>query len=218
MIDTLIAALAKAEAPDDAYNPYAQADGEKGTRNAIRRANLRRYLQQMAEYRPPILLVMEAPGYRGMRLTGVPVTSRKLLREGVAEIGLFGVQRGYQDVDEPGFERVQGEQSATIVWGTLAALAKDGQPPAMVWNAYPFHPHKPDLPLTNRLPRRAEVAHGAIFLRMMLDLYAAHIKQVVAVGNVGDASLTELGIDHQKVRHPAQGGKNAFVAGMTALF
>lgn len=220
-MEALIEALAKAESPDDAgdmYNPFAYAASEKGDRNAIRRANFRLYLQQMAEYRPSAILVMEAPGYRGMRLTGVPVTSRKLLREGVESLGLFGASRGYQDVNEPGFERIEGEQSATIVWGTLAALAKDGQPPALIWNAYPFHPHKPDSPLTNRPPRRTEVAQGAIFLRMMLDLYAAHLRMIVAVGNVADASLTELGIAHEKVRHPAQGGKNAFVAGMTALF
>lgn len=217
MINAFIEALAKAESPEDAYNPFAHADGDKGERNAIRRANLRLYLGQMAEVRPSAILVMEAPGYRGMRLTGVPVTSRKLLREGVAELGLFGTSRGYQDVNETGFERIEGEQSATIVWGTLAALAKDGQPPAMIWNAYPFHPHKSDLPLTNRPPRRTEVAQGAVFLRMMLDLYAAHLDMVVAVGNVADTSLTALGIAHEKVRHPAQGGKNAFVAGMTHL-
>ena len=71
-IETLIHDLSTAELPTDAFNEYA-ADDEN---NAIRRANLRLYLGAMAARQPKSLLVMEAPGYRGCRLTGVPVTSQ----------------------------------------------------------------------------------------------------------------------------------------------
>ena len=206
-IDRFIALLAQANVPDDAYNEYADVS----TENALRRANLRRYLLHMAEIQPQTLLVMEAPGYRGCRLTGVPVTSRKLLLEGVPELALFGAAQGYQNPQDAGFERIYGEQSATIVWGTLAGLNSI----PLIWNTYPFHPHKAEQPLTNRKPRKPELQMGADFLRQMLALFAP--QQVIAVGNVAYDTLTRLEISTNKVRHPAQGGKNDFVAGLTAL-
>ena len=154
---------------------------------------------------------MEAPGYRGSRLTGVPVTSRRILLSGVPVLELFGAERGYQATADAGFEDVQGEQSATIVWTTLAEL---GVVP-LIWNTFPFHPHKPGNPRSNRRPRKPEMAQGALFLRRILDGYAP--RKVIAVGNVAHETLNALDVACEKVRHPAQGGKNDFVAGLTAL-
>ena len=204
-IDAFIDQLAQTPTAPDTYNEYAPPDPY----NAIRRANFRHYLLTMAERQPAVMLVMEAPGYRGCRLTGVPVTSRKILLEGVPALGLFG--DGFADVPEPGFERIKGEQSATIVWGTLAEL---GVAP-VIWNTYPFHPHRPGEALTNRKPRRGEIEQGQVFLRAMLDLFTP--QKVIAVGNVAHETLAALGLDCAKVRHPAQGGKNDFVAGLRAL-
>ena len=39
-------------------------------------------------------------------------------------------------------------------------------------------------------------------------------ERLVAIGNHASLSLQRMGIDHAKVRHPSQGGKNLFVAGM----
>lgn len=204
-IEQFIDRLAEASTPyADAYNPFAHGSAY----NDLRRANLARYFAQMIELSPEIMLVMEAPGYRGSRLTGVPVVSRRMLLNGVPALGLFGTANGYQDVPEPGFERINGEQSSTAVWGTLAALGKV----ALVWNSYPFHPHKAGLPLTNRAPRKSETALGAMFLKTLIDLFEC--KTIIAVGNVADATLQRLEVEHCKVRHPAQGGKNDFVRGM----
>lgn len=204
-IRAFITRLSQAKTADDAYNEYAPTNPN----NAIRRENLARYLGRMLEIKPQTLLVMEAPGYRGCRLTGVPVTSRKVLLEGVPELDMFGEERGYQNVVETGFERVYGEQSATIVWSTLAQL---GVIP-LIWNTFPFHPHKSDQPLTNRKPRKPETQLGATFLTTLMDIYQP--KQVIAIGNVAYDTLTTLAVDCVKVRHPAQGGKNDFVKGLT---
>lgn len=203
--DAFIDALAGAQTAPDACNEYAYGSPY----NDLRRANLRRYLHHLAQ--PDTLLVMEAPGYRGCRLTGVPVTSRKLLLQGVPALGLFGAANGFVDVPEPGFEHIQGEQSATIVWGTLAEI---GVVP-LVWNTFPFHPHQPGQPLTNRKPRQPEIEQGAFFLRALLDQYQPG--RVIAVGNVAESSLRRMGVACAKVRHPAQGGRNDFVAGLRAL-
>lgn len=205
---TFIEALSKATPPSlDSFNQFLYGN----VYNDIRRANLARYLSQISQISPSVLLVMEAPGYRGSRLTGVPVTSRRILLNGVPELGLYGSANGYQDVPEPGFEKINGEQSATAVWGTLAAIGKA----AAVWNAYPFHPHKEGLPLTNRAPRRAETELGIVFLREFIDLFG--FETLIAVGNVADDTLNRMNIAHHKVRHPAQGGKNDFVRGMREL-
>lgn len=207
-INAFVERLAKLETTADAYNQFAYGS----PLNDLRRANLTRYFQHMAEQKPAVMLVMEAPGYRGSRLTGVPVTSRRILLDGVPELNLFGKTNGYQDVPEPGFEAIKGEQSATVVWGTLAALKHV----ALIWNAYPFHPRKSATEiLTNRAPRKPEVETGKPFIRDLLDIFGC--QTVIAVGNVADESLRQMGIDHFKVRHPAQGGKNEFVSGMTKI-
>ncbi|MCA9889132.1 MAG: uracil-DNA glycosylase [Anaerolineae bacterium] len=206
-IDSILHALMIAPTAEDAYNEYAAHDPN----NAIRRENFRLYLRHMQARQPKTMLVMEAPGYRGCRLTGVPVTSRKVLLEGVPELDFFGEEKGYHLTHDPEFENVYGEQSATIVWGTLAQL---GHLP-LIWNTFPFHPHKAGKPLTNRPPRAPEKALGAHFLEAMLTLFQP--KQVIAIGNVAHDTLSKIGLECAKVRHPAQGGKNDFVAGLTEL-
>ena len=197
--------LARAETAPDAYNQLGAGDNPY---NAVRRANLERFLNDSYARQPKYALIGEAPGYKGMRLTGVPLMSRRMLLTGIPSLGMFGTARGYQDVPEPGFERTQSEQSGTIAWGTLAEL---GIVP-MIWAAFPFHPHQLGKPLTNRAPRRPEVKMGASFLVEMLEIFQP--QKVIAFGNVAYSSLTELGVPCVKIRHPAQGGKNDFVAGL----
>jgi uracil-DNA glycosylase len=208
-IATLIHDLASVEvAADDVFNQYQLGNNPN---NAIRRANFTLYLQQIAERQPITLLVMEAPGYRGSRLTGVPVTSRKVLLEGVPALKLFGTENGFQDVADAGFEHIYSEQSATIVWNTLAELRHV----PLIWNTFPFHPHETGKPLTNRRPRKRETELGGKFLQRVIDLFTPEL--IIAVGNVAHETLTGIGIPSAKIRHPAQGGKNDFVAGLTAL-
>lgn len=201
----LIERLSLVETAPDAYNQYGAGDN---LYNAIRRANLLRYLNDVWARQTGIVLIAEAPGYRGMRITGLPMISRRILRDGVPSLGVLGTARGYEDVPEPGFENIQSEQSASILWGILPEL---GIVP-LVWGSFPFHPHQPGNPLSNRKPRASEVKLGEPFVRELLEIFAP--EKVIAVGNVGYDLLTGMGISCVKVRHPAQGGKNDFVAGL----
>ena len=205
--ETFIQRLAATPVADDATNQYAAGDNPY---NALRRANLLRYLTDIYERRARVALIGEAPGYRGMRLMGIPFGSRRIVTQGLPALGLFGVERGYVDVPEPGFEAINAEQSGTIVWGTLSELGIA----ALTWGAFPFHPHRLGEPLTNRAPRTPEVATGVPFVRELLDIFQP--EKVIAVGNVAHRQLTALGIPSAKIRHPAQGGKNDFVAGLRA--
>jgi len=98
----------------------------------LRRARLREYLEVHA--RCSLLLVGEAAGYRGARISGIPFTSeRQLTGEGPAEA------------------------TATIVRRTLAELEIE----ALCWNVVPTHP---GTERSNRRPTRDEVGAAYPFL------------------------------------------------------
>ncbi len=193
--DRFIAALARAEVSDRAHNQYADS--------TIRRANLRRYLAAMDAIGPDTLLVGEAPSHRGGRLTGIPFVSETVLCSGVVP------GSGYRKAT-PG-DQLSTEASATMVWSTI----RDIEPLPMLWNAFPFHPFDRGKPQSNRMPAAAELGQGRQFLLALIRLFG--FRRVVAIGNHASNSLTQLGIEHVKVRHPSQGGKQKFVDGMARL-
>ena len=177
-------------------------------RTNTQRHNLQCYLQQLRRLKPTLLLVGEAPGYNGCRLTGVPFSSEALIAEGVLGGTLFTAAHGYRTAKPP-YTR---EQSAGIVW---EVLQRHGMP-ALCWNAFCFHPHLPGNPDSNRKPGVREIGSTVPFLRALLALFPS-VTTVVAVGNSAEEALTRLEIAHVKVRHPARGGKPQFVSGMETL-
>ncbi len=150
----------------------------------------------------------EAPSYRGGRLTGIPFTSERIMMCGV-EGRILGADRGYRKATSG--SKVSTEASATMVWATLRHI----DPLPLLWNAFPFHPFAAGNPASNRVPTAGELLIGAPFLESLLRFFP--IERVVAIGNLADRSLTRLGIAHQKVRHPSQGGKQKFLDGMARL-
>ncbi|MBI2212941.1 MAG: uracil-DNA glycosylase [Acidobacteria bacterium] len=191
--------------PHDAHNQYAG----RSRAAALRRDNLDRYLSQMLLLEPSTLLVGEAPSHRGCRLTGIPFMSETLMLRGVEGAGLFGEARGYEKATRG--DRLSTEASATIVWETIGSL----RPTPLLWNAFPFHPHHPGEPRSNRPPTAAELEIGKRFVVDLVEIFA--IDQVVAVGNRARDSLTALRILHARVRHPSRGGKREFAAGIARL-
>ena len=107
------------------FNQYAGS--------ALRRERLEAYLEKRAD--AALLLVGEAPGYRGTRVSGIPMTSeRQLTGAGPAEA------------------------TATIVHRVLAALGIEDD--VLLWNVVPTHP---GTATSNRAPTRAEVEAGLPF-------------------------------------------------------
>ena len=177
--------------------------------NEQRRRNLAIYLQELRDRSPKVLLVGEAPGFRGMRITGVPFTNRPILEGPANAFGLFGPGKGY--VLPPDAAGIAAEPTATVMWEVLAEL--EFLP--LLWSACPWHTHVPGRPLSNRTPTASEAALGTPFWQALKQEFA--IETVVAVGNVAHRSLQRSGLDVPKIRHPAHGGRSGFKRGLEEL-
>ena len=134
------------------FNQYAA-----GRRAPILRRRLAAYLVARAD--ASILLVGEAPGYRGARVSGIPFTSERQLTG-----------------------RGPAEASATIVHRVLADLGIGDE--VLLWNVVPTHPHLPGRHDSNRRPTTAEIAGG----RRFVELLSAG-RRVVPVGRVAQAEV-----------------------------
>ncbi|MET9122345.1 uracil-DNA glycosylase [Streptomyces sp. NPDC004528] len=181
----------------------------RDTDGRLRERNLRRYLELMDRARPRMLLIGEAPGYRGHAVTGIPFMSVAQLR---ARPGLIT-----GDPDGDGFEipvnpAALSEASSTVVWRTVAALRG---PLPMFWPVYPNHPHEPGRPDTNRPPRAAEIAEGTPIALALTTAF--RIKTVVAVGRKAQDALARNGVTAIPVRHPAQGGARIFATQLARI-
>ena len=141
------------------FNFYRDGDGA-----AARRDRLLAYLE--ARDSAPLLLVGEAAGHRGARVSGVPFTSERQLTG-----------------------RGPAEATATIVRRTLAELGLEQE--VLCWNVVPTHPHRPSRPDTNRPPTRAEIEASRPFLREL-----ARGRTVLAVGRVAQAALDAPYVRH----------------------
>jgi len=155
-----------------------------------------------------LILVGEAPGYQGCRYSGIAFTSERLLCEGAIPRVAPESSR-LTDRSLP-----FSEPSATIVWGVLQELGLAAD--TLLWNAVMLHPHRPDVPQSNRTPRSDELALG----QPALHLLRQHFPDArwVAVGKKAGLALHQAGlVDHVAVRHPANGGATRFRDEMRAL-
>lgn len=175
--------------------------------NGIRRNNLKNYLIQLKNENAKYLLLGEAAGYNGCRLSGIPFTSEYLLVNGIniRNKKYFGNNK-YKVYN---LQSPQKEQSATIVWNTLREL---GHVP-LLWNALPYHPHKEKNYKSNRTPSNEELNIGKNILIELLKIFSQI--QIIAVGNKAESILINMNIDYiDKIRHPANGGRNDFMRGI----
>ena len=142
-----------------AFNFYREGGGADR-----RRERLRAYLRSRAG--ASLLLVGEAPGYRGARISGIPFTSERQLTG-----------------------RGPAEATATIVHRVLDELDLEAE--TLLWNAVPAHPHHVGRPETNRTPTRSEVEAGRPFVTAL-----AAGRRIVPVGCVAGKALGAPWIRH----------------------
>jgi uracil-DNA glycosylase len=204
-IRLLLDQLAALPGSDRLFNPYAESQPGGETR----RQNCALYLDDMLKRQPQTVMVFEAPGYRGCRFSGVPVTSERIMLRGIEQWGLFG--EGYCPTsDIPGG---YAEMTATILWEALQQYAD--QPP-LIWNTVPLHPHQPGKALSNRTPTIGEQRAGAALIDDVIALFRP--SRVLAVGRTAQNMLAERGVDALPLRHPSQGGKPDFVRALREAY
>lgn len=135
-----------------------------GVGAAARRHRLLDYLSARRDAQ--LLLVGEAAGHRGARISGIPFTSERQLTG-----------------------RGPAEATATIVRRTLAELELEEE--TLCWNVVPTHPHLPGRPATNRRPSRPEIEAARGFLDEL-----ARGRRVIAVGRLAERALGAPGVRH----------------------
>lgn len=208
------------------FNPWKDFDPDYDIAHArsIRKAQLERYLAHRLDS-PRLLIVAEACGYQGCRFTGIPLTCERMM------LNFHPVVNSKMVIGSPGrrtsrkespflpsdIQREKGfnEPTDTIVW--KAALEGGFAPDDFIlWNIFPFHPHKPGKMLTNRTPTQKELEDGLVYTKKLIELVGDDIK-ICAVGKKSENTLKSAGYKVTGVRHPANGGATLFREGLQDL-
>lgn len=208
-----------------AFNPWRDYDPECDIgpeAPLIRAGNLARYLtlRLNAHY----LFIAEGLGYQGGHFSGMAMTSERILlghHPDVAPQAVLG-DWDYKRTSNPASPRLNrtqremgfNEPTATVMWN---AVARHGLSPydTVLWNIFPFHPHKGDM-LTNRTPTGEELDVGIEYARLLMKLIPQ--LQVVAIGRKSQQTLGKYDVPCACVPHPSMGGANAFKAAVAELF
>lgn len=222
MIDEFIASLK--HNPDGLFNPWYHRDDEHDeTEDApeIRRQQLKTYLSERVES-AKYLFIAEALGYQGGHFTGIAMTSERILlgyqepKYGVRPDHVFQTVEPQRTSSPSVIEKGMSEPTATIMWGALIDLGINPYE-VVLWNAVPWHPYKPDQGLlSNRTPTADELEAGLKHVEAFMNLFED--VKMVAVGRKCELSLSQLGVDHIPVRHPANGGAPKFRRQVKNLF
>jgi uracil-DNA glycosylase len=195
--------LLAADCGPNVFNPWKQRDERNdGALNgpAARRKRLCVHLS----VQPDHILIGEAAGYQGCHVTGIAFTSERLIMTGVVpRIAAPGGRLSTRHIP-------WSEPSATTVWKTLHALNIEQN--TILWNAFPWHPHRPGNLQSNRTPTRLERQFGLVVLDSLLSAVPKAI--VFAVGRHAESILAEVGRAAVPLRHPSMGGAVLFRRGL----
>ena len=197
MLDSLLRSLSERPSSTVVFNQYL---------NTHALNNLKLFLHYLLEHRHDVLLIGEAPGYRGCRLTGIPFTSGSVIRASRHDI----FKQIGDRIKLPQFDK---EATASVFW----EFFDTDRPVPILWNAFPFHPHLSGNPNSNRKPDRSEIEEGKRYLLLLHQIFQP--RRLCSLGRVGQAILNELFPDSEiiYVRHPSRGGKKSFIGGMAQL-
>lgn len=188
------------------FNPWRDADEcdvERAHAPEKRRERLRQHFEVDAKY----ILVGEAPGYQGCRVSGIPFTSEALLIEGA-------IPRVEKCGRLTNRERPWSEPAARVMWQALYRSGVANE--TVLWNAFPFHPYQAGKPYSNRRPTVAEVKAHSWVLHALIEKFVD--AKVIAVGRVAESVMNIIGVKpFMCVRHPSYGGAPEFRSALLAL-
>ena len=186
----------------DLFNPYVSRTAyDLDDAPEIRLSNLLQYLSGYLDSTATLILA-EAPGPWGCRLTGIPITAEYELARSD-----FPVRGKKCTTGSP-----RKEYSSGIFWRVMVSHSEK----FLVWNAVPFHPHRKGNLDSIRTPSNAELAECAAITDVVLSAF--NPSRTLALGRRPEKQLSDLGILSTYIRHPSQGGARMFEEGMLKAF
>jgi hypothetical protein len=106
------------------------------------------------------------------------------------------------------------ERTAAVIWSMLMSVTAR----VFLWNVFPFHPHEPGDPFTNRSHNTKERAVGEAILAELIVILRP--RRVIAIGNDAAKTAGQLaGLSEVvQVRHPSYGGRRDFEGQIRSLY
>jgi hypothetical protein len=201
-----VAALADMRLPA-VFNPYADCCDVHDRADAVRlrKRNLELFLEAALDKDVEQIWVARDLGYRGGRRTGVPLTDEVHLEVVGRLLGGICLRRATRGP-------AVGERTAAVVWKVLTRIEQ----PVVLWNVFPFHPHEPDDPFSNRCHTAAERQQTLPLLKILIEMFEP--ERLVAIGRDAQIALKDLDIPVATVRHPSYGGQTEFMSGLFHLY
>jgi len=198
----------KATKFDDVFNPYSDRCEVCDLEDApnLRTTTLVKVLQAAARARVDAFWIGRDLGYRGGRRTGLALTDDVHLPNHATrwDLRVTRATRG----------SLIAERTAAVVWNMLSQVSA----PIFLWNVFPFHPHMPSEPFSNRAHTRNEREAGEEILAELIGMLRP--RHLVAIGN--DAARTAERFAQRAevihVRHPSYGGQRDFEQQIQSLY
>lgn len=104
------------------------------------------------------------------------------------------------------------ERTASEIWDVLPRLVRR----PLLWNVFPFHPHEPDQPMTNRRFTTRELAGVTDINRELVSWLG--VRRIVCIGQDALDYANSFGVRVEVVRHPSYGGVKDFRDGMRRIY
>lgn len=189
------------------FNPYADMCPvyDRQDAAASRRKNLRTYLSAAVNIGVDTIWMGRDLGYRGGRRTGLALTDEYHLSE------LARLYPGCQS-QQATLGPAIAERTASEIWAVLRAI----ETLPLLWNVFPFHPHEPDNPFSNRRFTARELGEVEELNGALIDWL--NIRRIVAIGQDAAHYADRFGIEVITIRHPSYGGVREFRDGMRKLY
>jgi hypothetical protein len=192
---------------DNVFNPYADIcpQHDRSDSALVRRRNLELVLDAAISNGIDSIWVARDLGYRGGRRTGLALTDEVHLSWQAKLMATPPLMQATEGA-------VMAERTANIVWRALRLI----EHPIFLWNVFPFHPHEPGDPMSNRCHTKFERRACQQLTLWLIETLKP--KQVIAIGRDAQAAMVEFGIESAKIRHPSYGGQTDFLAGLSELY
>lgn len=193
---------------ENVFNPYVDRCSVHDVNDAPqRRAQaLLELLEAAVETEIDALWIGRDLGYRGGRRTGLALTDDVHLA--------VHAMRWKISIERATTGSAVAERTAAVIWSMLALVPA----PVFLWNVFPFHPHEPGDPFSNRSHRSSERAVGEALLAELISMLRP--RRLVAIGNDATKSALKIaGIGPVvQVRHPSYGGQRDFIQQVSCVY